>query len=287
MYLHRVLIEDCKVLTRVWWFDPTKLSEVKFTKKIQRQISDVFPEETYTYPVNHIYGMNHDDNTIIFHMCSPFEEEMKTLERKHALHAQDPILTGKAYTRYLYNIETKKKIFEVVYRDMENFGYENYPDPIVDVPSSVKVNTVSEFYDKDFNYLSQNILIHGYDNVQAVYDFADSLNKDIPKPIPVDRKVHKDDLFKFVFDKYGKFTNLQLWAHVDRVSVREKGNYRTEYKADYADCINNLNETEIVIPEYDDNGNPMKSSKPKDNEQYILFPKARDKNYEKINYKDF
>ena len=287
MFLHRVLIEDCKVLTRVWWFDPTKLSEVKFVKKIHKQISDVFPNETYTYPVNHIYGMNHDDNSIIFHMCSPFEEEMKMLERKCALKAQHPILTGKAYTRYLYNMETKSKMFEVVYRDMENFGYENYPDPIVDVPSTLHINTISEFYDEDFNYISQNILINGYDNVQAVYDFADSLNKDIPKPIPVDRKVHKDDLFKFIFDKEGNLTNLQLWAHVDRVSVREKGNYRTEYKADYADCINNLNETEIVIPEYDDNGNPMKSSKPKDNEQYILFPKARDKNYEKINYKDF
>lgn len=287
MFLHRVLIEDCKVLTRVWWFDPTKLSEVKFVRKIHKQISDVFPNETYTYPVNHIYGMNHDDNSIIFHMCSPYEEEMKSLERKHALKAQNDILTGKAYTRYLYDMENKSKMFEVVYRDMENFGYENYPDPIVTVPSTVHVNTVSEFYDENFNYISQNILIHGFDNVQAVYDFADSLYQDIPKPIPVDRKVHKDDLFKFIFDKDGKLTNLQLWAHVDRVSIREKGIYRTEYNADYADCLNNLDETEIVIPEYDDNGNPMKSSKPKDNEQYILFPKARDKSYEKINFKDF
>ena len=287
MFLHRVLIEDCKVLTRVWWFDPTKLSEVKFVKKIHKQISDVFPDETYTYPVNHIYGMNHDDNNIIFHMCSPFEDEMKTLERKHALKAQHPILTGKAYTRYLYNMETKSKIFEVVYRDIENFGYENYPDPVVDVPSTVHINTVSEFYDEDFKYISQNILINGCDNIKAVYDFADSLNKDIPKPIPVDKWLHKDDLFKFVFDKYGHVISLQLWAHVDRVSIREKGEYRTEYKADYADCINNLDETEIVIPEYDDYGNSIKSSKPKDNEQYILFPKARDKDYEKNNYRDF
>ena len=43
----------------------------------------------------------------------------------------------------------------------------------------------------------------------------------------------------------------------------------------------------VVIPEYDGNGNPMQSSKPKDNEEYILFPKARDKEYEKINFKDY
>ena len=79
----------------------------------------------------------------------------------------------------------------------------------------------------------------------------------------------------------------QLYAHVDRIGIRNKGSNKTEYKADYADCINNLEETEIVIPEYDTNGNPIRSSKPKDNEEYILFPKARDKEYEKINFKDY
>ena len=85
----------------------------------------------------------------------------------------------------------------------------------------------------------------------------------------------------------GNLVRLQLYAHVDRVGIRNKGSNKTEYKADYADCINNLNETEIVIPEYDTNGNPIQSSQQKDNEEYILFPKARDKKYEKVNYKDY
>jgi hypothetical protein len=287
MFLHRVLIEDCKVLSRIWWFEPTKLSDVKLCKKIQKEIDNVFPNETYTYPVNHIYGMNHDDNGIIFHMCSPFEDEMATLSRKHSLKAQNVILTGKAYVRYLYDIENKSKTFEVIYRDRENFGYDDYPDPIVDVPDTVKINSISEFYNEHFEKISENLLLEGYENVKAVYDFADSLNKDIPKPIPVDKKVHKDDLFKFMFDKEGNLERIILAAHIDRVSIREKGSYRTEYKADYADCLINLDETEIVVPEYDDNGNPMKSSKPKDNEEYILFPKARDNGYEKVKIKDF
>ena len=113
MFLHRVLIEDCKVVTRVWWFDPTKLSEVKFTRKIHEEINKVFPNETYAYPVNHIYGMNHDDNCIVFHMCSPERDEMKTLERKCELKAQNNVLLGKAYIRYMYDMENKKKYIEV------------------------------------------------------------------------------------------------------------------------------------------------------------------------------
>ena len=85
----------------------------------------------------------------------------------------------------------------------------------------------------------------------------------------------------------GNLVRLQLYAHVDRVCIRNKGSNKTEYKADYADCINNLDETEIVIPEYDSNGNPIQSSQSKDNEEYILFPKARDKEYEKVNFKDY
>ena len=104
MFLHRVLIEDCKVVTRVWWFDPTKLSEVKFTRKVHEEINKAFPNETYTYPVNHIYGMNHDDNCIIFHMCSPEIDEMKTLERKCELKAQNDVLLGKAYILSLIHI---------------------------------------------------------------------------------------------------------------------------------------------------------------------------------------
>ena len=288
MFLHRVLIEDCKVLTRIWWFDPTKLSEVKFTRKVHEEINKAFPNETYTYPVNHIYGMNHDDNCIVFHMCSPEIDEMKTLERKCELKAQNNVLLGKAYIRYIYDMENKDKYMEVAYRDMENFGQENWPRSYkTGVPSTVKICTVSEFFDKDFNKIGESLLIHGYNNVQAVYDYADTLNKDLPKPIPVDKKVHKDDLFKFIFDMEGNLVKLQLYAHVDRVGIRSKGSNKTEYKADYADCINNLEETEIVIPEYDTNGNPIRSSKPKDNEEYILFPKARDKEYEKVNFKDY
>ena len=288
MFLHRVLIEDCKVVTRVWWFDPTKLSEVKFTRKIHEEINKAFPNETYTYPVNHIYGMNHYDNCIVFHMCSPEIDEMKTLERKCKLKAQNDVLLGKAYIRYMYNMENKDKYMEVAYRDTENFGEENWPRSYkTGVPSTVKICTVSEFFDKDFNKIGESLLIHGYNNVQAVYDYADTLNKALPKPIPVDKKVHKDDLFKFIFDMEGNLVRLQLYAHVDRVGIRNKGNNKTEYKADYADCINNLDETEIVIPEYDTNGNPIQSSQPKDNEEYILFPKARDKKYDKLNYKDY
>ena len=54
MFLHRVLIEDCKVVTRVWWFDPTKLSEVKFTRKVHEEINQAFPNETYTYRIESV-----------------------------------------------------------------------------------------------------------------------------------------------------------------------------------------------------------------------------------------
>ena len=143
MFLHRVLIEDCKVLTRVWWFDPTKLSEVKFTRKIHEEINKAFPNETYTYPVNHIYGMNHDDNCIIFHMCSPEIDEMKTLERKCELKAQNDVLLGKAYIRYMYDMENKNKHMEVVYRDKENFGEDNWSKSYrTGIPTTVQINTV-------------------------------------------------------------------------------------------------------------------------------------------------
>ena len=152
MFLHRVLIEDCKVVTRVWWFDPTKLSEVKFTRKIHEEINKAFPNETYTYPVNHIYGMNHNDNCIVFHMCSPKIDEMKTLERKCELKAQNDVLLGKAYIRYMYDMENKNKYMEVVYRDKENFGEDNWSKSYrTGVPTTVQINTVSEFFDKDFN----------------------------------------------------------------------------------------------------------------------------------------
>ena len=213
---------------------------------------------------------------------------MKTLERKCELKAQNDVLLGKAYIRYMYDMENKNKHMEVVYRDKENFGEDNWSKSYrTGVPTTVQINTVSEFFDKDFCKIGESLLIHGYNNVQAVYDYADTLNKALPKPIPVDKKVHKDDLFKFIFDMEGNLVRLQLYAHVDRVGIRNKGNNKTEYKADYADCINNLDETEIVIPEYDTNGNPIQSSQPKDNEEYILFPKARDKKYDKVNYKDY
>ena len=57
-------------------------------------------------------------------MCSPEVDEMKTLERKCELKAQNDVLLGKAYVRYIYDIENKDKYMEVVYRDKENFGEE-------------------------------------------------------------------------------------------------------------------------------------------------------------------
>ena len=57
------------------------------------------------------------------------------------------------YKQYLETLlENKNKYMEVVYIDKENFGEDNWSKSYrTGVPTTVQINTVSEFFDKDFN----------------------------------------------------------------------------------------------------------------------------------------
>ncbi len=65
MVLYRAFIDNKKVVNRVYWAG----SDDDETVKVKKQVTDVFTDETFPFPVN-VWGVDMDNNIITFHQCS-------------------------------------------------------------------------------------------------------------------------------------------------------------------------------------------------------------------------
>jgi hypothetical protein len=268
--LFRAFIDNKKVVNRVYWAG----SEDAETIAVKKRVTDVFTSETFPFPVN-IWGVNMDDNVITFHQCSVEQDH------KDSSKMQNSLLIDKDFTRYIYNLDTQTKTFEVFYK----------PDtatPIVSLGAGISVYRISDMANANFELQNtQAIYVQGTND--DIWAWATSLKSDVVMPISKDKTLHEDDSFKFQFNSAGELQSVELFAHLERYMVYGRGeNLFIEYTADFADELTNLADTEIVIPKTDNHGNRVAQEVNKEDiREYVKVPKEDGSGgYDKVLLKD-
>jgi len=236
--LFRVFIENKTVINRVYWAEsPT---EQALTDRLS-EITEVFSNETFPYPPA-ILGKDLYSNVSTLHQCSPDNNSAV------AAKVQGNLLLDKDFIRYIYDLDTATKTYEIFYKD--DAAYSMQP-----IGAGLTVYRISDMFDADMNTIGkQSVYVQG-SNVD-VFAWANSLNPNIAMPISVDKELHPDDSYKFEFNTNRELVSVQLFAHLTRTMVWNAEGTETyvEYTADYADELTNLADTEIVIPRYNENG---------------------------------
>jgi hypothetical protein len=236
--LFRVFIENKAVINRAYWAEsPT---EQALADRLS-EITDVFPNETFPYPPA-ILGKDLYDNVSTLHQCSPDNNSAV------AAKVQGNLLLDKDFIRYIYDLDTNTKTYEIFYKD--DAAYSMQP-----LGAGLTVYRISDMFDADMNNLGKQAVYVQGSNAD-VFAWANSLNPNIAMPISVDKELHPDDSYKFEFNTNRELVSVQLFAHLTRTMVWNAEGTETyvEYTADYADELTNLADTEIVIPRYNENG---------------------------------
>jgi len=236
--LFRVFIENKAVINRAYWAEsPT---EQALTDRLS-EITDVFPNEAFPYPPA-ILGKDLYNNVSTLHQCSPDNNSAV------ATKVQGNLLLDKDFIRYIYDLDTNTKTYEIFYKD--DAAYSMQP-----LGAGLTVYRISDMFDADMNTIGkQSVYVQGSN--EDVFAWANSLNPNIAMPISVDKELHPDDSYKFEFNTNRELVSVQLFAHLTRTMVWNAEGTETyvEYTADYADELTNLADTEIVIPRYNENG---------------------------------
>ena len=238
MILFRVFIENKTVINRVYWAESA--TEQELADRLS-EITDVFTSEAFPYPPA-ILGKDLYDNVSTLHQCSPDNNSAV------ASKVQGNLLLDKDFIRYIYDLDTNTKTYEIFYKD--DAAYSMQP-----LGAGLTVYRISDMFDADMNNLGkQSVYVQG-SNVD-VFAWANSLNPNIVMPISVDKELHPDDSYRFEFNTNRELVSVQLFAHLTRTMVWNAEGTETyvEYTADYADELTNLADTEIVIPRYNENG---------------------------------
>ena len=238
MILFRVFIENKAVINRAYWAEsPT---EQALTDRLS-EITDVFPNEAFPYPPA-ILGKDLYNNVSTLHQCSPDNNSAV------ATKVQGNLLLDKDFIRYIYDLDTNTKTYEIFYKD--DAAYSMQP-----LGAGLTVYRISDMFDAGMNTIGkQSVYVQGSN--EDVFAWANSLNPNIAMPISVDKELHPDDSYKFEFNTNRELVSVQLFAHLTRTMVWNAEGTETyvEYTADYADELTNLADTEIVIPRYNENG---------------------------------
>jgi len=236
--LFRDFIENKAVINRAYWAEsPT---EQALTDRLS-EITDVFPNEAFPYPPA-ILGKDLYNNVSTLHQCSPDNNSAV------ATKVQGNLLLDKDFIRYIYDLDTNTKTYEIFYKD--DAAYSMQP-----LGAGLTVYRISDMFDADMNTIGkQSVYVQGSN--EDVFAWANSLNPNIAMPISVDKELHPDDSYKFEFNTNRELVSVQLFAHLTRTMVWNAEGTETyvEYTADYADELTNLADTEIVIPRYNENG---------------------------------
>ena len=132
MVLYRVFIDNKKVVNRVYWAG----SDDDETVKVKKQVTDVFTDETFPFPVN-IWGVDMDNNVITFHQCS-CEQDWKDSSK-----IQNSILINKDFLRYIYDLDTATKTIEIFYKDGQAM-------PVVELGEGISVMYVTDMANSNF-----------------------------------------------------------------------------------------------------------------------------------------
>ena len=238
MILFRVFIENKTVINRVYWAESA--TEQELADRLS-EITDVFPNETFPYPPA-ILGKDLYDNVSTLHQCSPDNNSAV------AAKIQGNLLLDKDFIRYIYDLDTNTKTYEIFYKD--DAAYSMQP-----LGAGLTVYRISDMFDAGMNTIGkQSVYVQGSN--EDVFAWANSLNPNIAMPISVDKELHPDDSYKFEFNTNRELVSVQLFAHLTRTMVWNAEGTETyvEYTADYADELTNLADTEIVIPRYNENG---------------------------------
>ena len=238
MILFRVFIENKAVINRVYWAESA--TEQELADRLS-EVTDVFNTETFPYPPA-ILGKDLYSNVSTLHQCSPDNNSVV------AAKVQGNLLLDKDFIRYIYDLDTNTKTYEIFYKD--DAAYSMQP-----LGAGLTVYRISDMFDADMNNLGkQSVYVQG-SNVD-VFAWANILNPNIAMPISVDKELHPDDSYKFEFNTNRELVSVQLFAHLTRTMVWNAEGTETyvEYTADYADELTNLADTEIVIPRYNENG---------------------------------
>ena len=235
--LYRTFIKDKKVYSRVYWGgtdDPE-------TTKVFNEIKGKFPDEKL--PIKPwVWGIEMENNVYSIHQCS-FDADNKLSDD-----LQNSLLIDKDFIRYVYNMDTSTKSYEVFYK-------ENKVYPVQNLGDGLTVQHISDIANDEF-VLQKTQAVYVTGTNAKVWAWAESLKADITMPISKSKTVASKDSFKFQFNSDKQLTEVVLCAHLERTMVYGKNDRLfTEYSCDYADELTNLDDTEIVLANYDNHGN--------------------------------
>jgi len=239
MVLFRTYIENKTVTNRVYWGESDNDTGIQ---EMLSQITSVFPEQTFPYPVFVIGKDLNNPNTLTIHQCSVDNDSNLASKLQYNL------LADKDFIRYIYDLDTATKTYEVFYKD--DSAYSMQP-----LGAGLTVYRISDMFDADMNNLGKQAVYVQGSNAD-VFAWANSLNPNITMPISVDKEVHPDDSYRFEFNTNRELVSVKLFAHLTRTMVWNSTGTDTyiEYTADFADELTNLADTEIVVPRYDQFG---------------------------------
>lgn len=259
MILFRLYIEDKKVTNKVYWKDQANDTDFE---TLESQINTVFPNENLPYDYLAI-GVNvGDSNVLTIHQCSVAEDSALATKVEHNL------LIDKDFVRYIYDLENATKSYEIFYKDNQAY-------PVQPLGAGLTIYRISDMLDSDFNKTNlQGVYVRGSN--ADVFAWANSLNPNVAMPIDKSRALEEDDSYKFEFNTLTKeLVSVKLFARPTRTMVWNQAGTDTyiEYTADYAQDLTNLQESELVIPKYDNHGNRIASDTVIENiNEYILVP---------------
>lgn len=254
--LYRAFIRDKKVYNRVYWGG----SDDPETIKVFNEIKGKFPNEKL--PIKAwIWGIEMESNVYSIHQCS-FDADNKL-----SSDLQNSLLIDKDFIRYIYDMDTSTKSYEVFYKS-------NRVYPVQTLGKGLTVQHISDMANSEF-VLQQTQAVYVTGTNANVWSWAESLKSGITMPISKSKTVADKDCFKFQFNKDKQLTEVTLCAHLERTMVYGKNDRLfTEYSCNYADEITNLDSTEIVQAKYDNHGNRVAQEVSKENiNEYILVAK--------------
>lgn len=270
MILYRVFIENKKVINRVYW-GGTQDTE---TKNVINQIKGKFPNEKWAWD-NFVWGVNMDENVYTIHQCSVPEDH------KDSSKFQNSLLINRDFMRYIYNMDTSIKTIEIFYKDGQVY-------PCVNLGSGITVKYITDVVNDEFELQrTQAIYVTGTND--DIWAWANSLKSGITMPISKTKTLHAKDYFKFQFNDRNQLVSVGLFAHLERTMVYGYGDKTyVEFTCDYADELTNIDQTEIVTPNYDIHGHRIAQNVRKDDiKEYIRVPKDDGSGeYEKVLLKD-
>jgi len=254
--LYRAFIRDKKVYNRVYWGGTDDSETTKVYDEIKGKFSD---EELPIKPW--IWGIEMDNNVYSIHQCS-FDADNKLSDD-----LQNSLLIDKDFIRYIYNMDTSVKSYEVFYKPDRVY-------PVQDLGEGLSVRHISDMANDKFE-LQQTQAVYVTGTNEKVWAWAESLKSGITMPISKSKTVADKDCFKFQFNKAKELTEVTLFAHLERTMVYGKNNNLfTEYSCNYADELTNLDDTEIVLAKYDNHGNRVAQEVSKDDiGEYIMVAK--------------